>query len=74
MAEKEAKAPKKKASKSMKVWKLYEVKGGNIERKNRTCPKCGQGVFLANHKDRLVCGTCGYTEFTLNSKKPEHKK
>ena len=27
------------------------------------CPKCGQGVFLARHKDRQTCGSCGYTVF-----------
>ena len=27
------------------------------------CPKCGAGVFLAKHKDRVSCGRCGYTEF-----------
>jgi small subunit ribosomal protein S27Ae len=43
-------------------WKLYEVKGDKLVRKNKTCPKCGDGVFLANHGDRLSCGTCGYTE------------
>ena len=27
------------------------------------CPKCGPGVFMATHKDRVACGCCGYTEF-----------
>ena len=26
------------------------------------CPKCGKGVFLAEHNDRLTCGNCGYME------------
>lgn len=43
-------------------WKLYEIKGDKITRKNKTCPKCGDGVFLANHADRVSCGNCGYTE------------
>lgn len=30
--------------------------------KNRSCPKCGPGVMLANHKDRLYCGKCHYME------------
>ena len=42
---------------------LYEVQGGKLIRKNRTCPKCGDGVFMAEHADRLSCGKCGYTEF-----------
>ena len=43
--------------------KLYEVKDGKLIRKNKFCPRCGSGVFLANHKDRLACGKCGYTEW-----------
>ena len=27
------------------------------------CPKCGPGVFMATHGDRVACGKCGYTEF-----------
>ncbi len=41
---------------------LYEIKDGKIERKRNMCPKC-EGVFLADHPDRLSCGKCGYTEF-----------
>ena len=26
------------------------------------CPKCGPGVKLATHKDRMSCGKCGYFE------------
>jgi len=43
--------------------KYYEVKGGTVERKRNNCPKCGEGVFLAEHSDRNSCGKCGYTEF-----------
>ncbi len=46
---------------------LYEVSGNSIKRKNRTCPKCGRGVFLAEHKDRSTCGKCGFTEFKIKS-------
>lgn len=28
----------------------------------RSCPKCGSGVRLANHENRLSCGRCGYFE------------
>ncbi len=42
---------------------LYEVQGDKLIRKKRTCPKCGDGVFMAEHADRLSCGKCGYTEF-----------
>ncbi len=29
----------------------------------KNCPRCGTGVRLAAHKDRLYCGKCKYTEF-----------
>ena len=45
-----------------KKWKNYEIKGDSIERKNKSCPRCGPGVFLAKHKDRFSCGKCGYAE------------
>ncbi len=48
----------------MQVWKVYDAKGSVLARKASTCPKCGPGVFLARHKDRLNCGRCGYTEMS----------
>jgi len=42
-------------------WKLYEVEGDKIKRKKTSCPRCGEGIFMAEHKDRLACGSCGYT-------------
>ena len=45
-----------------KVWKFYEA-GSELKRSGRFCPKCGAGVFMAKHKDRVTCGRCGYTEF-----------
>jgi small subunit ribosomal protein S27Ae len=56
------KQPQKKKQKGADT--LYEISGKELKRKNRNCPKCGQGYFLAAHKDRLTCGKCGYTEFT----------
>ena len=50
-----------------KKWEIYESSGDRVSRKNRFCPKCGPGVYLAKHADRSTCGKCGYTEF---SKKP----
>jgi small subunit ribosomal protein S27Ae len=41
---------------------LYNVKGEALERTHRSCPKCGPGTFLAEHKDRRSCGRCGYSE------------
>jgi small subunit ribosomal protein S27Ae len=41
----------------------YEIKDGKAVKKKMVCPKCGDGVFLADHKDRLHCGSCGYTRW-----------
>ncbi|MFH0859737.1 MAG: 30S ribosomal protein S27ae [Candidatus Altiarchaeota archaeon] len=59
-----------------KKWKLYNVKD-KLERLNKSCPKCGPGVFMAKHKDRLSCGKCGYSEFMKSQEgtaKAEKKK
>ena len=34
-----------KKKKTSQKWKLYEVKGGKVVRKNKFCPRCGPGVF-----------------------------
>ncbi len=52
----------KKKSSSPLAGRLYEVKGNDLSRKNKSCPKCGPGYFLAGHKNRISCGKCGYTE------------
>lgn len=53
-----AKKPKPKNKASSKKYSKYE--GGKA--KGKTCPKCGAGTFLAEHKDRLYCGKCHYME------------
>ena len=51
--------------------KFYEVSDeGTLTRKNRFCPRCGPGYFMADMYNRDVCGNCGFTEF----KKPNLKK
>jgi len=45
------------------VWKYYKVENEKIKRLKRECPRCGKGVFMGEHKDRITCGRCGYTEF-----------
>jgi ubiquitin-small subunit ribosomal protein S27Ae len=73
MAADKKKAPANKPKKEgRKVSVLYEISGDSISRKNKSCPKCGQGTFLAKHKDRVVCGKCGYME--MNSKREEVKE
>ncbi len=44
-----------------KVWKKYKLQGNKLIR-SKTCPKCGTGYFLAEHKDRFYCGHCHYLE------------
>ena len=51
-----------KPKRSVKPHTLYNVKGDSVERKRKSCPKCGPGIFLAQHKDRVTCGKCGYME------------
>ena len=53
----------RKKKRTSKVSKNYSVSGGKLERKNKTCPKCGTGFIMADHKNRISCGKCGYTEF-----------
>ncbi len=54
------KKPKNKVP--SKKWKKYSLSGNKLE-KRRQCPRCGAGIFLAEHKNRLYCGSCKYTEF-----------
>ena len=53
----------------MKGREIFKVEGDMITRLRRHCPKCGDGFFLAEHKDRVSCGKCGYTEFKSSKKK-----
>jgi len=55
----------------MKSHAYYEIKDGQIERIKQSCPRCGDGVFLAEHHDRRSCGKCGYTEFKRKKKKED---
>jgi small subunit ribosomal protein S27Ae len=46
----------------MAVLKYFKVgSDGKIQRLRRDCPKCGAGVFMAQHADRQACGKCGLT-------------
>lgn len=61
---KEGKGKKKHKNKpTSKKWSKYKIEGDKIIRNVKSCPRCGAGIFLANHKDRLACGKCKYTEF-----------
>ncbi|MEM4271824.1 MAG: 30S ribosomal protein S27ae [Candidatus Pacearchaeota archaeon] len=56
--ERKGKKPHKNKPTSKKYAKYKEGK-----KEGKTCPRCGPGIFLAVHKDRLHCGKCNYTEF-----------
>jgi small subunit ribosomal protein S27Ae len=56
-----AKKPKPKNKVPSKKYSKYQIDGNKIIRKP-TCPKCGNGIFLAEHSDRFFCGKCHYTE------------
>lgn len=53
---------KVKNKKSSERWKAYKVAGDKLEKIKRECPKCGSGIFLAQHSDRFYCGRCHYVE------------
>ena len=63
----EAKKPAAKGGKPKKKGKslsaLYTAAGERVQRKNKFCPKCGPGMFMAIHSNRLYCGKCHYVEF-----------
>jgi len=64
----------KKPKKPNQVWKIYEKKGEEMARKNKNCPKCGPGYYMAKHKDRQTCGKCGYMEKTAPSEEKKADK
>lgn len=63
----------KKAHKNKPTSKKYShftVEGDTVKR-DKNCPRCGPGTFLAKHAGRLYCGKCHYAEF--EGKKEEAK-
>ena len=46
-----------------KMSEIYEAKDGKVQRKREECPRCGPGVYMAEHANRTSCGKCGYTVF-----------
>jgi small subunit ribosomal protein S27Ae len=45
------------------IYKFYTIEADKVTRNRRNCPRCGKGVFMAQHRDRHTCGKCGFTEF-----------
>jgi small subunit ribosomal protein S27Ae len=56
---------------SLKPHEHYGISGNTVTRKRKGCPRCGPGTILSEHKGRLYCGKCGYTEF---ERKPSQEK
>ena len=57
------KRQKRKPRFSPQIYKFYQIKDSKITKLRNNCPRCGKGIFLAEHSDRLTCGKCGYTDF-----------
>ena len=67
---KEAKKGKKKHKNkpTSKKYTKYKIEGDKVLRE-RSCPRCGPGVFLMTTKARVYCGKCHYYEFQTSQKK-----
>ncbi len=64
----EEKPTTKKSKPSPQVWKYYKIDGENAALLKKECPRCGKGVFLADHQERQSCGKCGFTQFNRSDK------
>jgi len=52
--------------KTSKKWDFLKIEGQNILKIRKNCPRCGDGVYMAGHKEkdgrmRNYCGKCHYT-------------
>lgn len=52
--------------KSTKKWEILKVENEKIKRQKPSCPRCGEGTYMAVHKEkngkiRQYCGKCHYT-------------
>ena len=57
--ERKGKKPRSKSKHNdVNLWKKY--KEGKFS--GRWCPRCGYGVGLAQHSNRVTCGRCHYSE------------
>ncbi|MBD3253200.1 30S ribosomal protein S27ae [Candidatus Pacearchaeota archaeon] len=61
VSEKKGKKPHKNKPTSKK-YKMYKIDGEKVSRE-KSCPRCGAGVFLMKTDNRHYCGKCHYTEF-----------
>ena len=56
-----AKKKKAKNKRPSKKYTKYKVESNKVVRA-KSCPKCGEGNFLGEHKDRFHCGKCNYVQ------------
>ncbi|OGI16094.1 hypothetical protein A3K63_02380 [Candidatus Micrarchaeota archaeon RBG_16_49_10] len=54
--------------KGTKMNEMMAVEDGKIVRKRKVCKRCGDGIYMADHKEkggktRSYCGKCQYTEW-----------
>jgi len=52
-----------KKGSSPSISKYFKIDGDKLTRIKKNCSRCGKGVYMSEHKDRLTCGKCGLTEF-----------
>ncbi len=52
-----------KKGSSPSVYKYYKLDGDKVTNIHKICSRCGKGVFMSIHKNRITCGKCGLTEF-----------
>lgn len=45
-----------------KKYTKYKIEGDKLIRE-RSCPRCGPGIFLMKAENRVYCGKCHLTEF-----------
>jgi len=62
-----------KNKKTSKKYSKYKIIGDKITRE-KTCPRCGPGIFLMNSQGRVYCGKCHYSEFESKKENKEDKK
>ena len=52
-----------KKGSSPSVYKYYKLDRDKVTNAHKICSRCGKGVFMSIHKNRITCGKCGLTEF-----------
>ena len=57
---------KHKNKPTSKKYTKYKIQDGKLIRE-KSCPRCGPGIFLSQGQGRLYCGKCHLTEFIKKS-------